>query len=372
MFYHLLVPLNEYVSAFRLFRYITLRTAFASLTALAIALLLGPALIRGLRRFQIGQAIREEGPESHQKKSGTPTMGGILILIATALPTLLWADLSNRFIWVVLFATLGAGAVGFLDDLLKLRRGKNLGLRARQKLLGQLLVGLAVGVYLYLYPAAPELGSALPVPIFKDVVLPLGLAAIPFAAVLIAGFSNAVNLTDGLDGLAIGPTIVASAAFALLAYIAGHRLAADYLQIPPVREAGELAIFCGALMGAGMGFLWFNCHPAELFMGDVGSLAIGAALSSVALLVRQEILLFLIGGVFVLETASVILQVTSFKLTGKRLFKMAPLHHHFEAHLRSTPSYFAGHDWPESKVIVRFWLLSVFCALVALSTLKIR
>jgi phospho-N-acetylmuramoyl-pentapeptide-transferase len=372
MFYHLLYPLYEHISAFRLFRYITLRTAYASVTALALSLLLGPALIRGLRRFQIGQTIREEGPQSHQKKSGTPTMGGILILIATGLPTLLWADLSNRFIWIVLFATLGAGAVGFLDDLLKLRRGKNLGLRARHKLLGQSVVGLAVGVYLYFYPATPELGSALPVPIFKDVVIPLGPVSILFAAFLITGFSNAVNLTDGLDGLAIGPTIVAAAAFALLAYIAGHRVAADYLQIPPVREAGELAVFCGALMGAGMGFLWFNCHPAEVFMGDVGSLAIGAALSCVALLVRQEILLVIICGVFVLETVSVILQVASFKLTGKRLFKMAPLHHHFEAHERDIPSYFAGHNWPESKVIVRFWLLSVLCALLALSTLKIR
>ena len=361
MFYHLLYPLHEYFSAFRLFRYITLRTAYASLTALLISLLLGAALIRGLRHFQIGQSIREEGPESHQKKSGTPTMGGILILIATVLPTLLWADLENRFIWIALFATVGCGLVGFMDDLMKLRGGKNAGLSPKQKLAGQVVVGLLVGVYLYMFPAVPELRSALPVPIFKDIVIELGPLYILFVVVLITGFSNAVNLTDGLDGLAIGPTIVAAAAFALLAYIAGHRVAADYLQIVSVREGAELAVFCGALMGAGMGFLWFNCHPAEVFMGDVGSLAIGAALSTVALLIRQEILLVIIGGVFVLETLSVILQVASFKLRKKRIFRMSPLHHHFELS-----------GWPESKVIVRFWLMSILFALVALSTLKLR
>jgi phospho-N-acetylmuramoyl-pentapeptide-transferase len=361
MFYELLYPLHEYVSVFRVFRYITLRTAYASLTALLISLLLGPALIRSLRNFQIGQSIREEGPESHQKKSGTPTMGGILILIAVVLPTLMWADLGNRFIWLVLFAMMGNGAVGFMDDLLKLRGGKNEGLTPRQKIAGQLAVALLLGVYLYFFPAVPELGSAVPVPIFKDVAIPLGPFYILFAVIVLVGTSNAVNLTDGLDGLAIGPTIVAASTFALLCYIAGHRIAAEYLQIVPVREAAELTVFCGALAGAGMGFLWFNSHPAQVFMGDVGSLAIGAALGTVALLVRQEILLVLIGGVFVLEALSVILQVASFKLRGKRIFRMAPLHHHFELS-----------GWPESKVIVRFWLLSVLCALFALSTLKLR
>ncbi len=361
LIYHLLYPLHDVISVLRVFRYITLRTAYASLTALAISLLLGPALIRSLRRFQIGQTIREDGPQSHQKKSGTPTMGGLLILIATVLPTLMWADLGNRMIHIVLLTTLALGGLGFLDDLLMLRRGKNEGLRPRQKLAGQVVVGLLLGTYLYLYPASAELGSALPVPFFKHLAIPLGLACIPFTAFVLVAFSNAVNLTDGLDGLAIGPTIVAASALALLSYLAGHRIAADYLQIAAISEAGELTIFCGALVGAGLGFLWFNCHPAEVFMGDVGSLALGAALATVALLVRQELLFAVIGGVFVLEILSVIIQVGSFKLRGKRVFRMSPLHHHFELL-----------GWPESKVTVRFWLISIFFALLALSTLKLR
>ncbi len=361
MIYRFLFPLHERLPVLNVFRYITFRAACAALTALVLSILLGPVLIRWLRSRQIGQAIREEGPKAHQAKAGTPTMGGVLINLAIVVPTVLFADVENRYVWVALGATLLAMLIGAGDDWRKVARKHNRGLSGRQKLLLLSVVGLAVGAAsLWLLDRRPD-PTGVSIPFLKTVHLELGIFYILFAAVVVLGSSNAVNLTDGLDGLAIGATLVASATFAILAYIAGNAKVASYLLVPSVPGAGELAVFCAAIVGASLGFLWFNAHPAEVFMGDTGSLALGAALGTVAVLIKQEVLLVLVGGLFVVEAVSVILQVSSFKLTGKRIFRMAPIHHHFEL---------AG--WAESKVITRFWIVAILFALVALSTLKLR
>ena len=361
MIYRFLFPLHERLPVLNVFRYITFRAACAALTALVLSILLGPVLIRWLRSRQIGQAIREEGPKAHQAKAGTPTMGGVLINLAIVVPTVLFADVENRYVWVALGATLLAMLIGAGDDWRKVARKHNRGLSGRQKLLLLSVVGLAVGAAsLWLFDRRPD-PTGVSIPFLKTVHLELGIFYILFAAVVVLGSSNAVNLTDGLDGLAIGATLVASATFAILAYIAGNAKVASYLLVPSVPGAGELAVFCAAIVGASLGFLWFNAHPAEVFMGDTGSLALGAALGTVAVLIKQEVLLVLVGGLFVVEAVSVILQVSSFKLTGKRIFRMAPIHHHFEL---------AG--WAESKVITRFWIVAILFALVALSTLKLR
>ena len=377
MLFHLLYEqLLEYFSPFRVFSYITTRTAFAGLTALGLGLLLGPWLIRRLREFQVGQPIREDGPESHRSKAGTPTMGGLLINVSILVPTLLWANLRNTYIWIALLGLLGFGGIGFLDDYLKIRRGKNLGLTARRKIALQLLVTLAIVASLAWLFSQGDYDPRLVLPFFKNLrpnliieslmasplTYPLSFSLLfVFLFLVLAGSTNSVNLTDGLDGLAIGLTIISAGALTVLAYVAGHREIATYLDIARVPQAAELTIFCGAMVGASLAFLWYNAHPAEIFMGDVGSLGIGGALGTVAVLVKQEILLLFVGGVFVLEALSVILQVGSYKLRGKRIFKMAPLHHHFEAL-----------GWPESKIIARFWIAGLVWALLALSTLKLR
>jgi phospho-N-acetylmuramoyl-pentapeptide-transferase len=361
MFYHLLYPLHEYFGVFNVFRYITFRTAMATLTALLVSLLLGPWMIRQLRRIQIGQEIREEGPASHQSKKGTPTMGGILIITAVVLPTLLWADLNNTFVWVAVGATLLFGGIGFADDYLKITRRRNLGLTARTKFVLQVVVAAALGVLLVWLSTKGEFSTQLLVPFFKTVAPDLGWFYVGFVVIVLAGSTNAVNLTDGLDGLAIGSVLIASATFSVLTYAAGNAIVADYLGIANVKGAGEVTIFCGSMVGASLGFLWFNCHPAEIFMGDVGSMAMGGALGTTAILIKQEILLILVGGLFVLEAISVILQVGSFKLRGKRIFKMSPIHHHFEL---------AG--WDETKVVIRFWIIALISSLMALATLKLR
>jgi phospho-N-acetylmuramoyl-pentapeptide-transferase len=361
MLYHLLFPLRDEFAVFNVVRYITFRTVMAVATAILLSLLFGPWFVRTLRRLSVGQNIRDVGPQSHQVKAGTPTMGGLLILFALLLPTLLWANLENRYVWLAVAVTLAFGGIGFLDDFLKVRRRRNLGLTARGKFLLQVAVAAIAGALLpYLGSGAP-FSPTLTFPFFKDLVLDLGLLYVPFVAFVLVGSSNAVNLTDGLDGLAIGATLIAAGTYALFSYIAGNRIVAQYLQVAYVPGAGELTVFCGALVGASIGFLWFNSHPAEVFMGDVGSLALGAAIGTVAVVAKQELVLALVGGLFVLEALSVILQVASFKLTGRRIFRMAPLHHHFEL---------AG--WAESKVIVRFWILSGLFALAGLSTLKLR
>jgi len=361
MFYWLLYPLHTSLGAFNVFRYITFRTAMAALTALLVSLLLGPSLIRGLRQIQIGQAIREEGPSSHQAKQGTPTMGGLLIILAVVLPTLLWADPSNGFVWIAVGSTLLFGAIGFLDDYLKVVHQRNLGLKARTKMLWQVLVALALGGLMIWLARDGAFDTTLVFPFFKAFRPELGWLYLACAALVLVGSANAVNLTDGLDGLAIGSLLIAWGAFTVLTYAAGHAIVADYLGIANVKGSGELTVFCGAVVGASLGFLWFNSHPAEVFMGDVGSMAMGGALGTVAILIKQEILLVLVGGLFVLEALSVILQVGSFKLRGRRIFRMSPLHHHFEL---------AG--WSESKVVIRFWILAILFALVALATLKLR
>ena len=377
MLYHLFYEqLFQYFSPFRVFGYITVRTAFASMTALGLGLILGPWLIRKLRDFQIGQFIREDGPESHHDKAGTPTMGGLLITVSIVLPTLLWANLTNIYIWIALFGLVGFGGIGFLDDYTKIRRGQNLGLTVGRKILLQVLVTLAIGSSLVWLFSRGDYDARLVLPFAKNlrpslVIEPLlgnpytfPLAFILFFVFLflvLVGCSNAVNLTDGLDGLAIGLTVICAGALTVLAYIAGHREFAQYLDVARVPAAAELTIFCGSMVGASLAFLWYNAHPAEIFMGDVGSLGIGGALAMVAILIKQEILLIFVAGVFVLEALSVILQVASYKLRGKRIFKMAPLHHHFEAL-----------GWPESKIIARFWIGGLVWALFALSTLKLR
>lgn len=360
----MLLYLTEYLTrfhtGFNVFQYLTLRAILGVLTALVISLLLGPAMIRRLSLYQIGQHVRNDGPQSHLSKAGTPTMGGALILVAIVISTLLWADLSNRYIWVVLAVTLLFGFVGWLDDYIKLVKKQSQGLRAKHKYLLQSLFGFGAAIFLY-YTAQVPVETQLIVPFFKNVVLPLGLGFILFTYLVIVGSSNAVNLTDGLDGLAILPTVMVAGALGVFAYVAGHVHFATYLGVPYVPGAGEVAVICGALVGAGLGFLWFNTYPAQVFMGDIGALALGAALGTIAVVVRQEIVLFIMGGVFVMETISVILQVASFKLTGRRIFRMAPLHHHFELK-----------GWPEPRVIVRFWIITVILVLIGLASLKIR
>ncbi|MFH0821878.1 MAG: phospho-N-acetylmuramoyl-pentapeptide-transferase [Pseudomonadota bacterium] len=358
MLYHLLYPLGSDVILFNVFRYISFRTVMATLTALMISFLLGGPLIEYLKAFQIGQMVRDDGPKSHLEKSGTPTMGGLLILFAMTFSSLLWTRLDNYYFWLVLGVTLSYGALGFLDDYLKIIRKNHRGLSGKAKLAGQFLVGGIVGLILW---CDPGFKTTLTVPFFKHVHPDLGIWYIPFVALVIAGASNAVNLTDGLDGLAIGPVMVCGVTYLLFAYLAGHLKMAQYLQISYVAGAGELAVVCGAMIGAGMGFLWYNTYPAEIFMGDVGSLSLGGLLGAVAVVTKHEIVLAIAGGIFVTEACSVILQVISFKATGRRIFKMAPIHHHFELK-----------GWPEPKVCVRFWIISVILALMAVSTLKLR
>ncbi len=352
--------LAQFDSSFMLFHYLTMRTILGVLTALLISFIIGPVMIRRLSYHQIGQTIREDGPESHHAKAGTPTMGGALILVAVAVSTLLWADLSNRYVWIVLLVTLGFGIIGWVDDYKKLVKGDSRGLIARWKYLWQSVIGFIAAVVLYLTAGSPA-ETHLLIPYLKDVSINMGLLFIPFVYFVIVGSSNAVNLTDGLDGLAILPTVLVAGALGLFAYLSGHVGFSEYLRIPYLPGVGELMVFCAALVGAGLGFLWFNAYPAQVFMGDVGALALGAALGVVAVCVRQELVLLIMGGIFVMETVSVILQVASFKLTGKRIFKMAPLHHHFELM-----------GWPEPRVIVRFWIITVILVLVGLASLKIR
>ncbi len=343
-----------------LFGFITFRTIMAALTAMAVSLLIGPLFIRHMTERQYGQPIRDLGPESHQVKAGTPTMGGTMILIALVISTLAWSDLGNRYVWTVLFVTLAFGGIGFLDDFKKLKYRDSRGLSAKAKYALQSLAALAVGLFLY-YTAEVPANTQLFVPFFKDVAVPLGLGFVVLAYFVIVGSSNAVNLTDGLDGLAIMPAVFVAAGLGIFAYATSNSIIANHLGMPFVPGVGELAIFCAALGGAGLGFLWFNTYPAQVFMGDVGALAVGAALGLIAVAVRQEIVFFVMAGIFVIETLSVILQVASFKLTGKRIFRMAPIHHHFELK-----------GWPEPKVIVRFWIIAVMLVLAALATLKIR
>ncbi len=361
MFYHLFFPLAQQFSIFNVFRYVTFRTAYAALTALLISLIVAPMLIRLLQRRQIGQVIREEGPQSHFSKAGTPTMGGLLILGAMLVSTLLWANLSAFTVWIVLLSTLAFGAVGFWDDYLKLARQHNTGFLAKYKFSVEMAIALVIVCMWYVWAEPESVATRLSVPFFKSIAPDLGLWYIPLAVFVIVGTSNAVNLTDGLDGLAVGPVIVATFVYAGIVYVAGHAVFSNYLNIFYVRGAGEVAVFCGALLGACLGFLWFNAYPAQVFMGDVGSLALGGALGTVAMVAKHELLLLLIGGLFVIETLSVIIQVALFKLTGKRVFRMAPLHHHFEEK-----------GWQEPKVIVRFWIIAIVLALISLSTLKLR
>lgn len=357
MLYHLLYPLHVDYPVFNVFKYITFRTIYSVLTAMAIAFILGPWLIRMLSHYQIGQPVRDDGPQRHLVKRGTPTMGGVLILFAIVMPTLLWADLRNPYVWVVLVTVAGFGAVGFWDDYLKVIRKNPKGLSARRKFLGQVAVAGVVSVYL----VASGFDTHLTIPFLKGQHVELGWLFIPFAVLVIVGASNAVNLTDGLDGLAIGPVMIAAGTYLLIVYLTGHAKFAAYLQIPYVAGVGELSILCGAMVGAAMGFLWFNTYPASVFMGDVGSLPLGAALGAIAVVSKHELLLVLVGGIFVIEAISVIGQVAYFKMTGKRIFLMAPIHHHFELK-----------GWQEPKIIVRFWLIAIVLALLALSTLKLR
>jgi phospho-N-acetylmuramoyl-pentapeptide-transferase len=376
LYWLLYLKLFHYFPPFRIFRYLTFRTAFASLTALFTALIVGPIVINRLREFQIGQFIREEGPKAHQKKAGTPTMGGLLIAISIVVPTLLWADLSNLFIWIAVFATCAFAAIGFADDYIKVVNRRNLGLTSKAKMGLQVAVSILIAVALIAMQTRGFYSTKLVVPFIKqfhpDLVIEKlvnspalwPMAFLPFVAfvvLVIVGSSNAVNLTDGLDGLAIGCTVIAAGALAVLTYVSGHATFAQYIELQRMPLAGELTIFCGAMVGAAIGFLWYNAHPAEVFMGDVGSLALGGAIGTVAVMIKQELLLPFIGGIFVIEALSVILQVTSYKLRKKRIFKMAPLHHHFELL-----------GWSESKIIVRFWIGSLVFALFALTTLKLR
>jgi len=358
MLYHLLYPLHASYSVFNVFRYITFRTLVASIMALLISFLLGPWFIRRMTAQQIGQTIRPDGPQSHLAKAGTPTMGGALILFSMLLATLLLADLTNRYVWIVVGVSVAYAIIGFADDYLKLRRGNAWGLTAKAKLIAQFAVALVTGLVLFL---DQDFSTALFFPFVKELHPDLGWGYVAFAAVVVVGASNAVNLTDGLDGLAIGPVMTTAFTYGVIAYLTGNAKYAEYLQIPHVPGVGELAIFCGALLSAGLGFLWFNAYPAQMFMGDVGSLPLGAALAVVALVTKQEMILIIVGGVFVVEALSVIFQVVSFKLRRKRIFRMAPVHHHFELL-----------GWPEPQIIVRFWIISIICALMALSTLKLR
>ena len=360
----MLLKLTEYlatvISGFNVFQYLTFRTMVSALTALAISLLLGPTMIRQLSHHQIGQVVRELGPKSHLTKAGTPTMGGALILVAVVVATLLWCDLGNRYIWIVLGVVVSFGAIGWVDDYLKISERNSRGLSAGWKYLWQSVFGFLAALVLFSAASTPA-ETSLIVPFFKEAAVPLGIGFVVLTYLVIVFMSNAVNLTDGLDGLAILPTVMVAAALGLIAYLAGHMEFAAYLQIPHIAGAGELAVFCGALIGAGLGFLWFNAYPAQVFMGDIGALALGAALGVVAVVVRHEIVMLIMGGLFVVEAVSVIVQVVSFRLTGKRVFRMAPIHHHFELM-----------GWPEPRVIVRLWIVTLVLVLVGLSTLKLR
>lgn len=359
MLYHLLYPLHATFSALNVFRYITFRTIYASLTAFLICFLLGPWVIRKLSYLQVGQYIRDDGPQSHHDKAGTPTMGGVLIILSVSMATLLWADLTNVYIWIVMLVLLGFGLVGFVDDYLMQVKKRSKGLTGRGKIILQVMLALITSILVVL---CEDFTTQVTVPFFKQVRPDLDWWYVPFAVFVIVGASNAVNLTDGLDGLAIGPVIIAAGTYMIFAYISGHVKIAEYLQISYVSRSGELAVFCGALAGAGLGFLWFNAYPAQIFMGDVGSLALGGSLGVVSVITKQEFLLALVGGLFVIEALSVIFQVSFFKMTkGKRIFRMAPLHHHFELK-----------GWPEPKVIVRFWIIAIALALISMSTLKLR
>jgi phospho-N-acetylmuramoyl-pentapeptide-transferase len=361
MLYHLLYPFHTQLSVLNVTRYITFRTAAASLSALAISLALGPWMVRKLQEFQIGQVIRQEGPTTHRLKAGTPTMGGVLILTASFVPTLLWADLTNVYVWIAVLTTAAFGGVGFVDDYLKIVRRSHDGLRPRYKIGYQVLIAAIVGIVLLVLAGESAYTTRLIFPFFKRLIPDLGWLYLPFTVVVLVGASNAVNLTDGLDGLAISTFAIAAAAYTALAYVTGHRVFAEYLLLVRFPQSAELTVFCGSLVGASLGFLWYNSYPAELFMGDVGSLALGAALGTVAILIKQELLLVIVGGVFVIEALSVIIQVASFKLTGRRVFRMAPLHHHFELI-----------GWSEPKVITRFVIVAVIFALLSLATLKLR
>lgn len=360
----MLVWLSDYLmqfdTGFAVIQYITVRGIFSILTAMAISLLIGPTMIRRLNYHQIGQVVRDDGPESHFSKAGTPTMGGALILVSIAMSTLLWSDLGNHYVWIVLLVTMLFGAVGWVDDYQKVFRKNSAGLSARWKYFWQSVIGLIAAIVLY-YTAFSPVETQYIIPFFKDVAVNAGILYIVLSYFVIVGFSNAVNLTDGLDGLAILPTVMVGGALGIIAYLAGHVEFSAYLNIPYIVGAGEIVIFAGALLGSGLGFLWFNTYPAQVFMGDVGALALGAALGVMAIISRHEIVLFIMGGIFVMETVSVILQVASFKLTGKRVFRMAPLHHHFELK-----------GWPEPRVIVRFWIITVMLVLFGLATLKLR
>lgn len=364
MLYNLLVPLIDQYPFLNVFRYITFRTGGAIMTALIISLVIGPAFIRWLKSKQgAGQPIREIGPETHHKKAGTPTMGGLMILIAVMLSTLLWADLTNPFVWLTLLVMVGFGAIGFHDDYLKLTKRTHHGLSPRNKILAQIVIGAAaiVGIMLCMPTMPPDLATGIAFPFIKDYFLNLSLFFIVWALVVIIGASNAVNLTDGLDGLATVPVAIAAGCFGLIAYLCGHAIYAAYLHIPYVPGTGEIAILCGAIVGAAMGFLWFNAPPAQVFMGDVGSLSLGGVLGTIAVITKHEIVLAIIGGLFVMETVSVVIQVVYFRLTGKRFFRMAPIHHHFEKL-----------GWAETTVVVRFWIIAIVLALIGLSTLKLR
>lgn len=360
MLYSLLYGLHEWISPFNVFRYITFRTAVAVLTAMVITFLIGPGIIKRLRGLSFTQQIRHDGPKTHAGKSGTPTMGGILIITSIVITVLLWGDLNNIYIWVMLFSVIGFGAIGLADDYLKTVRKNHKGLKACYKFGAQLLIALLIGIFLYSNPKDPY-NDILSVPFFKKWLFELGWFYIPFSILVIVGSSNAVNLTDGIDGLAIGLVGIAVLANSVLVYISGHKGLAQYLQVLYLPGTGELTVFCGAMFGASLGFLWFNSYPAEVFMGDVGSLSLGGTLGTLAVITKHEIVLFVVGGIFVIETLSVMLQVASYKLTGKRIFRMAPIHHHFELK-----------GWPEPKVIVRFWIAGIMLALLSLTTLKVR
>jgi phospho-N-acetylmuramoyl-pentapeptide-transferase len=358
MLYLLLYPLHTELSFLNVFKYLSFRIIYAAVTAFLIAFALAPSIIRKLQEIRLGQHVREDGPSRHLAKTGTPTMGGLLILFAVLFSTFLWADITNQYVWLVTFATVGFGLVGFADDYQKFVQGRSKGLSASQKILAQAVVALGIGLFFYLLPAY---STELSVPFFKNFTPDLGLLYIPFAILVIVGASNAVNLTDGLDGLAVGPVMIASLAYTIVAYIVGNKIMSDYLLIPYIEGAGEVAVFTAAIFGASLGFLWFNTYPATVFMGDVGSLPLGAALGTVAVISKHELLLLLVGGVFVIEAISVIFQVASYKSRGKRIFLMAPIHHHFEMK-----------GWEEPKVVVRLWIIAILLALLSLSTLKLR
>ena len=361
MLYHLLFPLSDQHAFFNVFRYITFRSAYATVTALLLAFVLGPWVIRKLRHLKAGQMIREEGPQAHQRKAGTPTMGGVLIILAVVLPTVLWADIREPWVQIVIVATLWMGGLGFLDDYLKVVKRRSKGLIAVQKIVGQALFGVLLGGWLYLQPIHGDYTTMTMVPFFKERFIDFGWLYIPFIIFVVIAATNAVNLTDGLDGLAIGLAGIAAAAFAAFAYVIGRADWSQYLQILYLPGSGELTVYCAALLGAALGFLWFNAHPAQVFMGDTGSLALGGAFGTLAILLKMEFVLVIVGGVFVIETLSVIIQVVSFKLRGKRVFKMSPIHHHFELS-----------GWAEEQIVMRFYILGVLCALLAASTLKLR